>query len=178
MKKALAMARLPYFDPTADADLLPQIERTKAERGGRLLNLYRMLLHAPPIADGWRALFTAIRQQSTLSGRIRELVILQIAVLNQADYEFDAHVPFALREGMTQAEIDALRAQRMESFSAADRAVLAYCAAMTREVQVVDAVFDALRGSFGSRELVELTATIAGYNMVSRFLVAMQIDHE
>jgi len=28
------------------------------------------------------------------------------------------------------------------------------------------------------RELVELTATVAGYNLVSRFLVAMQIDQE
>jgi alkylhydroperoxidase family enzyme len=31
---------------------------------------------------------------------------------------------------------------------------------------------------FDPRQLVELTATIAGYNLVSRFLEAMRIDHD
>jgi alkylhydroperoxidase family enzyme len=172
------MARLPYFDPASAPEIAPVVERITRERGGRLLNLYRMLLHSPPLADGWRALFTAIRQQAVLSGRVRELVILYIAVLNGADYEFDAHVPFALRDGLTQTEIDALRTGVLDSFDAADRAILAYCCAMTRDVRVSDDAFAALRPHFNERELVELTATIAGYNLVSRFLVAMAIDHE
>jgi alkylhydroperoxidase family enzyme len=39
-------------------------------------------------------------------------------------------------------------------------------------------VFAQVRRQFDDRELVELTATVAGYNLVSRFLVAMQIDQE
>lgn len=49
---------------------------------------------------------------------------------------------------------------------------------MTRDVQVSDATFDALRPHFNERAIVEITATVAAYNMVSRFLGALQIDHD
>jgi alkylhydroperoxidase family enzyme len=56
--------------------------------------------------------------------------------------------------------------------------VLAYTDAMTLQVQVPTQVFEAMRAHFDARELVELTATVASYNMVSRFLEALQIDIE
>jgi alkylhydroperoxidase family enzyme len=172
------MARIPYPD-TDRPELAPLVERIKAERGGRLLNLYRMLLHSPPLASGWLALFTAIRQQGKLPGRIRELVILRVAVLNGADYEFRAHVPFALREGLGQAQIDALKAGHPpEGLTDADEAVLAYAEAMTRTVRVPDGVFAAVRRHLDDRELVELTATVGGYNLVSRVLEALKLDHD
>lgn len=172
------MARLPYPDIDRP-DLAPLVERIKRERGGRMLNLYRMLLHSPPMAEGWLAFFTAVRQKGSLSGRHRELAILRIAVINGARYEFDAHVPFALKEGLTQAQLDALGADRApEGLSEADRAVLDYADAMTRAVRVPDEVFARACSQLAERELVELTVTIAGYNCVSRFLEAIQVDHE
>jgi alkylhydroperoxidase family enzyme len=172
------MARIPYPDPSR-YEREPLAERIRRERGGKLLNLYRMLLHSPPLAEGWLAFFTAVRQKGTLAGRHRELAILRIAVLNGADYEFDAHVPFALKEGLHQVQLDALRANRApEGLTEADRAVIDYADAMTREVHVGDDVFARARAQFAERDLVELTVTIAGYNCVSRFLEAMRIDHE
>ena len=56
--------------------------------------------------------------------------------------------------------------------------MLAYADSMTRDIHVPDAVFAAMRAHFDEPETVELTATIAGYNLVSRFLEAMQIDHD
>jgi alkylhydroperoxidase family enzyme len=49
---------------------------------------------------------------------------------------------------------------------------------MTRDVHVPDEVFAAARAVFDDRLLVELTATVAAYNMVSRFLEAMQIHSD
>ena len=82
---------------------------------------------------------------------------------------------------MTQAQLDALDGwQDSALFDARERAVLAYTDAMTRQVQVPDAVFQAARQAMGSDKLlVELTATVAAY-MVSRFLEALQVhthDH-
>lgn len=170
------MARISYPDPGNPA-IAPLVQRIERERG-KVLNLYGMLLHSPPVAEGWLAFLTAIRQKCSLSGRDRELVIMRIAVINGADYEFRAHVPFALEEGITQAQIDALRDGRLEAFDARERDVLAYCESMTREIHVPDAVFQAVRPHFNERELVELTATIAAYNLVSRFLEALQVDHD
>ena len=173
------MARLPYADPTADFATAQLAEQIKRERGGKLLNLYRMLLHSPPIARGWLTFFTAIRQQADLPGRDRELAILRVAALSGAEYEFAQHVPFALKDGCTQAQIDAVRSDVSSPlFTERDRAVLSYTDAMTRNIRVPADVFERVRAEFPERELVELTATIAGYNLVSRFLEALDIDHE
>ncbi|MCZ7563233.1 MAG: carboxymuconolactone decarboxylase family protein [Burkholderiales bacterium] len=172
------MARIPYPDTSAPA-LAPLVERIRRERGGKLLNLYRMLLHSPPLAQGWLGLFTAIRQQGELPERARELAIMRIAVLNGADYEFRAHVPFALAAGLDHTQLEALKAgETPAGLTAADRAVLAYTDAMTRSVRVPDDVFAAVRATFPERQLVELTATVGGYNLVSRFLEALQVDHD
>ena len=82
-----------------------------------------------------------------------------------------------LREGVTQAQLDALPDwQAAEVFGPRERAVLAYCDAMTRTIHVDPGVFADLRGHFDPRAIVELTATIGAYNMVSRFLEAIGID--
>jgi len=170
------VARVPLVKEGERAELDALIGKIKAERGGRLLDLYAVLLNSPPIAEGWLKLFTAIRQQSKLNGGMRELAILRVALLNGAAYEYRAHVPFALKEGLPQEKIDALEGWRESKlYSKQERAVLAYTDAMTREIKVADEVFAAVRAAFDERETVELTATIAGYNLVSRFLVAMQL---
>lgn len=69
-------------------------------------------------------------------------------------------------------------AERVPRDLAAEARVVAYADAMTREVRVPDELFDALRADFDETELVELTATVAVHNMVSRFLVALEIDPE
>jgi alkylhydroperoxidase family enzyme len=173
------MARVPLIDDTQQPELKALADRIRKERGGRLFNLYRVLLNNPRIAEGWLALFTAIRQQSELDGRYRELAIMLVAVVNRADYEYVQHVPFALKAGLTQAQLDGLRDWRnCALFEDADRAVLEYAEVMTRSVQVPDEVFAAVARHFDDRQTVELTATIAGYNLVSRFLEALQVDHE
>lgn len=170
------MARINYAD-LGDPALQELKGRIVAGRD-KVLNLYAMLLQSPPVAAGWLEYLSAIRQRSTLAPRLRELLILLVALLNEAEYEYVQHVPYALRAGLTPEEIDALKRGDFSVLSAAEQAAAAYCEAMTRDVQVSDATFDALRPHFNERAIVEITATIAAYNMVSRFLEALQIDHD
>lgn len=168
------MARLPYADLT-QPDVAPLVDQIVAERGSVLI-LYQMLLNSPPVARGWLNHLTGIRHHSSLPGDIREMVIMRVAILNRAPYEADQHAPIALKEGMTQAQLDALPEwQESGLFSETERAVLAYTDAMTLHVQVPDDIFADVKRHFDRQRLVELTATIATYNMVSRFLEALQI---
>jgi len=60
-----------------------------------------------------------------------------------------------------------------------DEALVAqYAASMTRHVKVPDALFERMRERFDTTELVEITAAIATYNMVARFLVALGVSPE
>ena len=61
-------------------------------------------------------------------------------------------------------------------FRSTESAVLALTDAMTREIHFDAAIMAAVREQLGERGAVEATATIAAYNMVSRFLEALQID--
>ncbi|HEY9532801.1 MAG TPA: carboxymuconolactone decarboxylase family protein [Burkholderiales bacterium] len=153
---------------------LAELEARIRGARGRVSPLYQVLLNSPRLAAGWEHLFTVIRQQTSVPARLRELVILRIAVLNGADYEFQAHVPHALQAGMAQEAIDALK-KNAAVLEGVDQLVIRYTDALTRELNAPDELFDELRKHFDDKTLVELTATIAGYNMVSRFLIAMRI---
>lgn len=172
------MARVPLQDENSMPQAAALVDQIKAERG-RLLNLYKVLLNSPEVCAGWLKLFTAIRQKGKLSDRWRELAIMRVAVINGAPYEYQAHVPFALKAGLEQKQLDQLERWRESGlYDANDSAILAYTDAMTREIRVPDALVAQLKGFLDDRELVELTATVAGYNMVSRFLEAMKVDHD
>jgi len=169
------MARIPYADLQSPAtrELVDAI----VEQRGSVLHLYHMLLHSPPVAEGWLAFLTAVRHKCELSGALRELVIMRVAMLNGAQYEADQHAPIALREGVSQAQLDALADwPTSNAYTPQQRAVLALTDSMTKDIHVPPSVFDAVRPHFSARELVELVTTIASYNMVSRFLEALQIQ--
>jgi AhpD family alkylhydroperoxidase len=170
------MARLSYA-PLNAPETRTLVERIVRERG-QMPHLYQMLLHSPAVAEGWLTYLTAIRQRSSLPGALRELVIMRIAVVNGAPYEAEAHAPIALLEGVSQAQLDALAdwENLPGLYDESQRAVLALTDAMTRHVQVPDATWQAARSALNSDALmVELAATVAAYNMVSRFLEALQI---
>ena len=79
----------------------------------------------------------------------------------------DAHITAVLHSSPHQAN------NGMQSDSLA--AVLSYTDAMTLNVTVPDEVFANLKKHFTEKEIVEITATIAAYNCVSRFLVALDV---
>ena len=159
---------------------LAQLEaRIVAERG-RISPLYQVLLHSPPVAHGWEQMLSAVRNRNSLPPGLRELIILRVAVLNNAPFEFEAHVPHALAAGVPQASVDAMRVQPLPAdlpLTAAERAALDYADAMTQAIAVPDALFARVRQHFDDQALVDLTATVAAYNMVSRFLEALRIGH-
>ena len=169
------MSRIPPLargtDPAAAA-----VEARLIAARGQVSHLYQVLLNSVAAADGWEYFLTIVRQKLSLSPRLRELVILRIAVLNHAPYEFAAHVPHALRAGLSQSEIDGLREARHDALPALDRLVIAYTDAMTRDVHVDAALFAEVEAAFGARETVDLTVTIGAYNMVSRVLGALGIE--
>lgn len=168
--------RLDPVEPGSRPELA-ELERRILQERGRISTLYRVLLNSAPLAQGWEALFTAIRNRASLPARLRELAILRIAGLNRARYEFDAHVPYARKAGVSDEAIAALGNGIVSgALEPLDRLVLELTDAMTRDIEVPDALFERVREHFDAEKLVELVATIAAYNMVSRFLVAMRIE--
>lgn len=179
--------RLPEWTPERKAQPQELVDAILARRGGTLINLDKALLWSEPLARGWNTYLRAVRTELGASRKLRELGICTVALLTGAAYEYHHHAPDFLTAGGTQAELDALNVHVRKAPRAApveqalgdvEKLVIQYAAQMTLDVKVSDEVFDALRSHFNETEIVELTSAIATYNMVARFLVALDVTPE
>ena len=151
--------------------------------GGKLLNLDRMLLNSPAFAQAWNTMFGTIRQKLAVPAKLRETAIMSIGVLNKADYEWFQHEGEYLKAGGTQEQLAALKnasgaLKDSKHFDEAELATLALTYEMTRNIQVKPATMKRIRAVLPDEQVVELIGTIAGYNMVSRFLLATGVELE
>jgi 4-carboxymuconolactone decarboxylase len=174
------MARVPLIEETEHPELADSIAKIKGARGGRLINIYRLMLHSPTLANAWFELNQAVRYGTQIDGQSRELAVIRVALLNDVEYVQRAHGPaYALKEGLTPEQVAAVANwQSSKLFSDQQRALLAYTDAVTREINVPDAVFADVRKHFSERQTVEMTMLIGAYNMLTRFLQALQVDPE
>ena len=117
---------------------------------------------------------------------------MRVAARNRASFEWVQHEPIARAAGLTTeqlARVGTLTASANDEgpgqLSPIQAAALQLADSMTANVHVQDAEFEALRLAFVekgddevvvNRKMVEAVATCAAYNMVSRFLVALDVD--
>src|SRR3954471_18333688 len=172
--KAVSQTGIPYVedDKAGPPDLVAAIRGRRPN--GKLLNLDRMLLHSPNFAKGWNGMFAAIRNQLAVPAKLREIAILEIGVLNKAQYEWFQHEPEFVKAGGTKEQMAALRAMKADPklFTPAEVATIELTTEITRDIQAKPATLQKIRSLLPDDQVVELIGTIAGYNMVSRFVVA------
>lgn len=174
------MARIPLIEPGEHPELAGLSAKFSGARRGKVLNLYKLLLQSPEVADGWFGHMNAVRWGTSLSGRVRELIIIRVAWLLDAAYAKRQHIPkLAAADGVDEATCNALADWRGSgTFSAAERALLAYVDAVTTSAKVPDDVFAALGSHYDARAIVEITVIAATYNMHARVTNAVQLDLE
>jgi len=172
------MARVPLIGEER-SDLAPFIDRVKAERG-KLINLYRVLMNSPAVAAGWLDFNTVVRYKTSLDAALREMIILRVSLLNGAEYQAKIHgASHALHAGLTADQIAALSQwQDSKLFSPAQRAALAWTDAMTRQIDVPDALHDDLKQHFNDQAVTEITVLAGAYNMHTRVARALRIEPE
>ncbi|CAL9318551.1 carboxymuconolactone decarboxylase family protein [Streptomyces sp. SudanB91_2054] len=145
--------------------------------GGELIGIDRVLLRSVPLATGWNGLLGRVRAEFDLSLEYRELIMLRVAALNGAEFEWGVHHPAYLEAGGTDEKSKALREGDADStlFNEEERALITLTDQSTRRVEVDADVIEHLKRLLGEAQTVEAVATVAAYNMVSRFLVALAI---
>ncbi len=164
------------IDLAEPADLVAAIRK---RRGGQLIELDRLLLYSTPLSEGWNHFVGNIREHFSVAQQLRELAMCTVAVLNKAEYEYSQHAPLYIKAGGSKEKSVLLRqpdkAKDNPAFTEAEQLTIALTTQLTRDVRISDALFDRCSTFFGNEHLVELVATIAAYNMVSRFLVAFEL---
>lgn len=157
------------------ADLLAAMQARRPN--GELIGIDRVLLKSVPLATGWNELLRRVRADFSLELIYLELIMLRVAVLNGAQFEWGVHYPVYLQAGGTEKKAHALKevVPQRELFDDRELLLITLTDQSTRNVNVDAAVIASLKNLFGETKTVEAVATVAAYNMVSRFLVALDI---
>jgi 4-carboxymuconolactone decarboxylase len=143
---------------------------------GELIGIDRVLLRSVPLAEGWNGLLGRVRRDFSLPLEYRELIMLRVAILNKADFEWRVHHPAYIAAGGSGEKAEALKQEGISDiFNDDERILLTLTDQSTRQVAVAPHVIESLKMRFGESETVEAVATVAAYNMVSRLLVALAI---
>jgi alkylhydroperoxidase family enzyme len=182
--KTVSTTGIPYLPDDDSAGPPDLVQAIRSRRGGRLLNLDRILLHSPNYAQAWNTMLGTIRNKLSLDGRLRETAIMAIGVLNKADYEWIQHEPEYVKAGGSKEQLAALKKdiagaeKNSKLFNEQEQATLQLTREMTKNIKVSPATLKRVRSFLNDQQLVELIGTISGYNMVSRFAVATGLEKE
>ena len=173
-------ARVPYLNredlPETDREIFDNLA---AERGGTVGNIFRALAHTPNLLRRFLALGGELRNKTELDPNLRELAIVTVGRLTDAQYEYVHHWNLARRVGVTRDQLEALADfEKSSHFSDHERAVIRYAVEATNNVKVSDATWNALKTFLDTKRIMELVQNVAFYNMVVRILVPVGVELE
>jgi 4-carboxymuconolactone decarboxylase len=173
------MARVTLVQKDQAHPIMREVFKTTEKHGFKVLNLFKALANSPKIGRDFIRLGTAILFKGQLSPLLRELAILRVANLTDANYEWTQHVAIALSCGVSKEQIDDIPDWKNSTrFNEKERAVLLYTDEVTQNIRTLDGTFSKIKDFFNEQEVVELTVTIGYYGMVSRVLETLQIELE
>lgn len=172
-------------EPTdADPSAAPTLE-SGMEQYGQALSTWRALLHRPEIFIAYVPYLRAIVGPGTVPTRTKDLAAIAVAIANGCRYSASHRVNAGLKSGISPDELEALAADRLENLSVEERLAIQYARELTLappvtrhadNPQAVDPdLLAALAETFDEPQIVELTATIALWNALTRFHRVMDL---
>lgn len=170
------MPRIPYPDPST---LSEEKRKVLADLGSRVLNVSRMVMHTPdPFWAPQRALGRASIVDTSLGGRLREIIILRVAHLSNSDYELFHHISIATNLGMSTEELDGLKTGDVTALPAEEQSVVRFVNELVENVSPSDETLTALRAFYSDPQLFEILFIACTYMTVARVIAVGGVELE
>ncbi len=172
------MPRLPFpADTDAFSDQTRAAVRRIQEARGSLPPPSTYLAYAGEVAEKLAALSGHLRYHTSLTDAEAELAICAAARAMDADFIWNAHVRLGLAAGTREEAIHAVDTfGPLDSLTNDEALIIRYSRELLEEKRVQDATFDAIRGRWGEKGALELTAVMSVYLMNATILRA--VDHQ
>jgi uncharacterized peroxidase-related enzyme len=142
-------------------------------------NFLRVMSRRPEAMEAFLKLYGNLLGPGTVERRIKEIVYLAVSFVNECAYCGTHHEKTARKAGLTDDEIEAIRHETNEHFTAKEQAALHYARELTRTASVDDDVRLRASEQFPPEQLVELTMLIGLANFTNRFNngLAVPLEH-
>jgi 4-carboxymuconolactone decarboxylase len=183
--------RLPLLDPSAlsgpQKETYERLNRTwipwandvpfqsKLE-DGRLIGPFNPILFSPVISSSFLDLQETEQKNTSLSQRVRQVVILAVGAVWKSDYELYAHAAAARKAGLSEAAIRMLTTGGLpDDLSDQEKIAQRYARQLSAEHRIDEALYNVAEHTFGQRGLVEITYLTGIYHTVCALLNAFEI---
>ena len=132
------------------------------------LNALGTLARYPALTRAYHTLNGHVLFATTLSPRQRELLVLRVASVRQATYEWEQHVVLAEDAGVDRDEIARI-AQGPEApgWSPLERAMLAAVDELLADAWVADPTWAVLASELDEHQLMDLIFTVGTYDLLA-----------
>lgn len=125
-----------------------------------------VMAHSPALVEPFLQWAMALHTSTALNARLHEIVALRVAHNCGSSYEWDEHVGWARRAGVSDAEIHAL-SQDPEGWATLDAAVVTAVDELHVDQNLSDATLALLRDGLGDAAAVEIVLVVGQYTMLS-----------
>jgi 4-carboxymuconolactone decarboxylase len=174
----------PRVEPLPESEWSEEVKKElEPSRGGVGLpkppNVLATIARHPKLLKRWNVFGNHILFKSTLSPRHREILILRIGWLCQAEYEWGQHVRIGKRAGLSDDDIARIKqgadAPGWDPFEAT---LLRATDELHDDAFISDATWNALAARYDTQQMMDLVFTVGQYNLVSMALntLGVQLD--
>jgi alkylhydroperoxidase family enzyme len=156
------------------APLTPPVPRAADHPKG--LNLLGTFARHPELVHAYHVFVAHLLYRTTLTDRQRELLILRVAAVRGADYEWAQHVVLALDVGLDREEIAAVRTNADRSrWEPTEAALLTAADELVADARITDGTWRVLRAELSDQQLLDVVFTVGAYDLLAMALHTFDI---
>ncbi len=173
-----------------DRPRIPPIELDEADdeqqkllaplaRPGGVLRIFRTLVRHPKLFKRWMVFGAHVLSKSTLPAREREIAILRVGWLRQAEYEWAQHVEIGLDVGLSETEIERIAlGPDADGWGELDALLLRATDELVEDAFIEDGTWAGLSGHLSQDQIMDLIFAVGQYNLVSMALNSLGVQLE
>ena len=163
-----------------DSEIRDLFDRMGYQTEDDLYNILKTLAHHPKMFKRWLPFANHVLFKSSLSPRIREIVILRTGWLCHSEYEWTQHVRIG-REEADMVEVDFMALEKGSDdphWNSEERVVLRGVEELIKDKQISDVVWDEMGKYFNQTQMMDIVAAVGNYTLVSMMLntFGVQLD--
>lgn len=169
----------PRLAPLAEGEWSEEIDGLMRAGNREPLNIFKTLAHHPKLMKRWLVFGAHVLSKSSLPARDREIAILRVGWLCQAEYEFGQHTVIGLASGIDEEEIQRItEGPDAPGWSDFDRTLLRATDELVGDAFITDATWQALGSRYSDEQRIDLIFCVGQYNLVSMALnsLGVQLD--
>jgi alkylhydroperoxidase family enzyme len=132
------------------------------------LNALGLLAHHPELSTAYNHFNGHVLFASTITPRQRELLVLRVAVLRDAAYEWAQHAVLAGDADISDAELEAIRSgPGAAGWSPFEAAMLMAADELVGDARLSEATWTTLAGELDVQQLMDVVFTVGAYDLLA-----------